>query len=362
MSVMSINIQNLQRWLRTLSQYRFTQKQIYNQLMFHLSSKDTVLSYRPVWLLLYLSDLCPLKCKMCPHHTPEDSSAFQFMHEKKGYMTPELCERIFQRFPEATLVMFAGVGEPMASPYFFDIANLAMKYRKTVNLVTSGVLLNADKAELFGQNPYFRKVSVSLNSDSPEDYESVTNTGSKFFDKAVSAVQDLSRVKQNYNHPMELAVSFVASAQNLHKVRNFIKFADGLGVDTIDIHNYIDFQIVEAPEKQWTKLQPQEEIFAELKKLKRYAETEIRAQVQLPIFPSPERFDKRCEWFFRNLTFDSEGLLGSCGRVMNPQKNYGSLFDEEDIWNNKYMQTMRQAFLESKKKLPSCCYQCVENF
>jgi MoaA/NifB/PqqE/SkfB family radical SAM enzyme len=357
-----MQLQNLGRWSQLLLQYRFTPKQIYNQVKFRFGQKAPILSYRPIWLLLYLSDLCPLRCKMCPHHTPGDASAFQFIHEKGKYITPELCEQIFQKFSEATLVMLAGVGEPMTNPHFFEIASLAAKYRKTINLVTSGVLMDAEKAEKFTQNPYFRKVSVSLNADNPEDYQTVTNTGIKFFEKAVTAVQDLSKVKQKYKHPMEVAVSFVASTQNLPKVKSFIKFADELGVDTIDIHNYIDFQIVETPEQQWTKLQPHIEVLAELKELEDYAQNKIRAQVNLPVFPSSEQFDKRCEWYFRNLAFDSKGVMGSCGRVMNPQASYGSILDEEDIWNNKYMQSMRRAFLEPKKKLPSCCYQCVENF
>lgn len=353
----------LQRWLTLLLQYRFTPTQIHNQIKFRTSEKKAVLPYRPIWLLLYLSDLCPLRCKMCPHHTPGDASSFQFMHEKSGYMKPDLCELIFKKFPEATLVMFAGVGEPMTNPYFFELATLAAKYRKTINLVTSGVLIDPEKVENFVENPYFRKISVSLNADNSTDYRSVTNTDAKFFNKAVTAVRDLVTAKQQHKHPMELAVSFVASTQNLAKAKSFIEFADDLGVDTIDIHNYIDFHIVESPDQQWTRLQSNEEIFKELEDFKKYSEkNKIRAKVNLPIYPSYEKFEKQCEWYFRNLAFDSKGSLGSCGRVMNPQVSYGSIFDEEDIWNNKYMQSMRQSFLEPQRKLPSCCYQCVENF
>jgi MoaA/NifB/PqqE/SkfB family radical SAM enzyme len=354
--------QDLQRWSNLLLQYRFTPHQIYNQAKFRTSKRSAILPYRPIWLLLYLSDLCPLRCKMCPHHTPGDASSFQFLHEKEGYMTPELCEQIFQRFSEATLVMFAGVGEPMTNPHFFEIASLAAKYRKTINLVTSGVLMSAEKVQQFSLNPYFRKISVSLNADNPGDYESVTNTGVIFFEKAVTSVQDLLKAKRKYSHPMEVAVSFVTSNQNISKVKSFIKFADELGVDTIDIHNYIDFQIVEAPDNQWTKLKPDQEVLDQLKDLYDYAQNKIRAKVNLPVFQSAEKFEKRCEWYFRNLAFDSKGVMGSCGRVMNPQGSYGGILDEEDIWNNKYMQSMRRAFLEPDKKLPSCCYQCVENF
>jgi radical SAM protein with 4Fe4S-binding SPASM domain len=353
---------DLKRWSDLLFKYRFTPQQIYNQAIFRTSRKSPILSYRPIWLLLYLSDLCPLRCKMCPHHTPGDSSSFEFMHEKEGYMTPELCEQIFQRFSESTLVMFAGVGEPMTNPHFFEVADLAAKYRKTINLVTSGVLIDDEKIQKFVQNPYFRKISVSLNADNPEDYRNITNTDDRFFAKAVTSIQGLLEARKKNNHPMEIAVSFVASKQSLSKVKNFIKFADDLGVDTIDIHNYIDFKIIETPDNQWTKLNSDSNVLVQLQDLQDYSQRQVRAKVNLPLFPSSEEFGKRCEWYFRNLAFDSKGVMGSCGRVMNPQGSYGNILDNEDIWNNKYMQSMRRAFLQPEKKLPSCCYQCVENF
>lgn len=52
-----VNLKNLK--------YGFSIKQIYNYYLYKKSNKkDTILNYRPIWLLIYVSDLCNLRCEM----------------------------------------------------------------------------------------------------------------------------------------------------------------------------------------------------------------------------------------------------------------------------------------------------------
>ena len=78
-----------------------------------------------------------------------------------------------------------------------------------------------------------------------------------------------------------------------------------------------------------------------------------------------KKFNKnhKCQWFFKNIAFDAAGNLGSCGRVMNPQPEYGSIYSDEDVWNNTYMQELRSTFLDnSSSTLKEVCTKCVENY
>lgn len=349
-------------WVKIYRKFGFTKEQILNRISYQFAKKEPILKYRPLWLLIYVTDLCNLRCKMCPHHTPGDASDFNFMKQTKGTMIPGVFENILDKYPESTLVMFAGVGEPLVNPNFVKLAETAAERKKIINLVTNGVLLDEEKIKKIISTGRFNQVSVSLNAANAEDYNMICNMPEQIFNRVVDNIQTLVRLKKEHNASFEVIVSAVCSNEFLPKVKNFLKFVDALGVDRIDIHNYIDFSIKEDKD-QWTSISSESEIEGKLLELKEFAKKSINAKVNLPKVFKKELFSKKCMWFFKNLAFDAYGNIGSCGRVMNPQPSYGNILkDNNDIWNNNYMTTLRKVFIDKKKKLPSCCYKCVENY
>lgn len=350
--------------LKTYLKFGFTIKQLVNRFNYIFCKKGEILKYRPLWLLIYVSDLCNLRCKMCPHHTQGDASKFEFLKKEKGMLKPESFKIILEKFPQSTLVMFAGVGEPLINPYFLELAGMAVKYKKIINLVTNGTLLDRAKINRIIELRRFNQVSISLNAFNPRDYYNICNMPSEIFWKVINNVKELVRLKkQNKTKAkFEIIVSAVCSQQFLPKVKEFLLFADNLMVDRIDVHNYIDFSILEK-NGQWSPIVIDKQNEDYLQELKYFAEKNIRAKVNLPILLKKENFYKKCEWFFKNLCFDAYGNIGACGRVINPNHEYGNIFNNsEDIWNNLYMRSMRRKFLEPQAELENPCYHCIENF
>ena len=111
--------------------YGFSLKQYFNYFLYKANKKDKcILNYRPIWLLIYVSDLCNLRCEMCPHHSGKEND-FEFLKTLNSkYMSLETLEKIYKRFPEAIFVMLGGVGEPLLHPKFKDIVQLTAKYKK----------------------------------------------------------------------------------------------------------------------------------------------------------------------------------------------------------------------------------------
>ena len=349
---------------KTYFKFGFTTKQIINRLHYSLSKKSEVLRYRPLWLLIYASDLCNLKCKMCPHHTPGDASNFEFLKKEKGIMKPDIFKVILSKFPEATLVMFAGVGEPLLNPCFFELAEMAVKNKKIINLVTNGTLLDRKKINRIIELKRFNQISVSLNASNPQDYNSICNMPNEIFNKVVNNIKELVYLKKQHKNKakFEIIISAVCSQEFLPKIKDFLLFADNLDVDRIDIHNYIDFSITEK-KHQWVTVNTNDKNMRMLKEMERFSQEKIRARVNLPLVFKKGNFCKKCEWFFKNLCFDAQGNVSSCGRVINPNSNYGNLFiDKDDIWNNGYMRRMRNKFLNKNEQLLICCRHCVENY
>lgn len=353
-------IRNFWQKVRSVVHYKPSILQITNHVKYLLSSKNTVLNYRPLWLLIYVSDLCNLKCKMCPHHTPGDASDFEFMKQMYGFMSAEMFTQIVKRFPEATLVMLAWIGEPLLNPDFTKIIRIAKEHKKMINLVTNGVLLSPKMIEEIIENNYFKKISISLNAPNPSEYNKICNVSEKLFETVLQNIRNLALAKKKHNLKMEIAVSAVCSSEFMSMVTEFLTTVEPLWADQIELHNYIDFSIVEKKGIQWTPIEKEKVDPKTYEKIKEAA-SRLRSRVVLPVVKSQKKFTKKCDWYFKNLAFDSNGDMWSCGRVMNPNSSYGNIGDSDDIWNNTYMREMREKFISSTKLLPSCCYKCVEN-
>ncbi len=355
-----MKLQNIPEKINDYIKYGFTKKQVMNHIKYILYKKNSYLNYRPLWLLIYATDLCNLNCKMCPHHTNGNSNDFTFKKENTNSMSLKTFNQILERFPESTLLLLAGVGEPLLNKNIMQFIEIATKKNKTIDLTTNGILLNDDIIQSITTNKRFKKISISLNASNPIDYYNICGKDIVTFNKVVTNIEKLVKAKNATNSKIKIVVSAIGSEQFMPKVKDFIIFTDKLGVDSIDIFNYIDFSIIDK-EEQWSDFS---ERFNDnlLRELYVYVNKKIKANVNLPIIKNKKNFKIKCEWYFKNIAFDAAGNIGSCGRVMNPNKDYGNLIDKNDIWNNQYMKQMRHQFMLDTTSLPNCCNNCIENY
>lgn len=335
--------------------YGFSLIQIINYLKYKISKKNkTILKYKPLWLLIYVSDVCNLKCAMCPHHSGYENN-FEFQKQlNKKYFSLELLEKIYKKFPESIFVMLGGVGEPLMHPQFKEMINLTSKYKKKINIITNGTLLNKEMAEFLIKQKMLNQISISLNASTDEKYNSICGVEKYMFNKTVENIKNLVNLKKKYNSEVEIVVSGVCSHEFIKDSHDFLDFCDKLGVDRIDLHRYIDFNIKDA-------LTDINDFNNEIDELYKYASNNIKTNTNLPHKITKEKYKKNCEWYFKNLAFDAYGNMGSCGRVINPSPEYGNIDDKNDIWNNSYMQEMRRRFRE-EPFVTEYCKKCVENY
>lgn len=330
--------------------YNYKPKQLLNYFKYKIGKKSAILNYRPIWLLIYVSDLCNLRCAMCPHHNGVKND-FDFQKTlTKDFMTPELLTKIYDKFPESVFVMLGGVGEPLLNPYFKELVKITSENRKKMNLITNGVLLDKNIADYLLNNKYVNQISISLNASNSKEYVNICKIDN--FDKVVKNIKYLVKRKKELSSDVEIVVSGVCSHEFLPNAISFLNFCDNLNVDRIDLHRYIDFDIK-------TGIQDIDEMKDDIQKLYNYS-NKMKTKVTLPHSINKDTYEKKCDWYFKNLSFDAKGNVGSCGRVINPDKKYGNINDDEDIWNNKYLQEMRLKFL-GNDIVTKYCQKCVEN-
>lgn len=352
------NINKIIYYHNTLVRFGFTKKQIFNRFLYLVTPKKDFLKYRPIWILLYVSDLCNYRCKMCPHHTGSGKTEFKYLKNNTGFMKPEMVEKILTRFPEATHITLAGVGEPLLNPYFDDIVDIVSREKRAINIVTNGSLLNKKMAEKILSSPYINQISISLNAPDPELFSKVCNVGPEKYDLVLSNIENLVKLKNDAKHQVTIIISAVFSEEYLPLADKFLSKAGSIGVDKIDLHNYIDFKIEDKIDS-WHKIQNSQRNKKIINKLKAQTKN-IKAEVSIPRIYTNSNFNNKCAWFFKNLSFDAQGNMGSCGRVINPNKSYGNINDKDDVWNNKYMRMMRTKFLNNK--IENYCIECTENY
>ena len=152
---------------------------------------------------------------------------------------------------------------------------------------------------------------------------------------------------------MEIVVSAVCSQEYVEKSYDFLKFCDKLGVDRIDLHRYIDFDIHDG-------LTDIDEFNSELANVHAFARDNIKTNTNLPHLITEENYNINCDWYFKNLSIDSFGNIGSCGRVINPSASYGNI-EDNDFWNNSHFVKTRKKFI-NKENPSKYCEKCVENY
>jgi len=334
--------------------------QILNALLYKLSPKREILNYDPVTLIIYPTDRCNYQCPFCPHHTKLPKEKYPYFHEPVEDFTLEKFKQVVDLFPKTILITFAGVGEPLLHPQLFDMADYATSKNMYSQLITNGSLLDDEKIERILNNPNFYSVSVSLNAITPEEYAQSFDGRKEIFEKVVFNIKNLVTKKRERKHPLlEIAVSFVIHKKNISQAKSFVEFSERLGVDRITFLNLIDFGI-SGFEKENQLYEKNLEIKKYFEELKNFVKNR-KIKVDLPVL-FKDKIEKKCQWFFKNLSVDGVGNVGGCGRVMNPRPEYGNVFKEgKNVWNNSYFQKMRKIFISPHEELPECCKNCVEN-
>ncbi|GEM_PF-571858 len=176
------------------------------------------------------TNLCNLKCSMCPvHSSPEGKS-----RRRPGFMDFGLYKNIIRQLPERSKVnlVLHGYGEPLLHPKIADMVSFAKKSGiNDVQFATNGLLLTREKSKGLIDSGLDR-LDVSLDGYLRKEYESI-RIGADF--KAVKEnIFEFLRLRGNKEKPA-LNIRIVKQGGNVKSLGKFIKYwteaADTVTVD-----------------------------------------------------------------------------------------------------------------------------------
>jgi len=167
---------------------------------------------------------CNLDCRTCMRHGWE---------EPLGFMAADLWRKILRELsirPQKPEIFFGGFGEPLAHPEIVGMVAQAKKSGCPVELISNGILLDAEMADSLSQAGLDR-LWVSIDGARPESYADV-----RLADHLPLIMANLERMSA-LSETTRLGISFVAMKRNLADLPAVLELAHGLGADRFSLSN-----------------------------------------------------------------------------------------------------------------------------
>lgn len=287
---------------------------------------------RPYMLLIEPTNLCNLRCPVCPTGGSKCKRA-------KGYINFELYKKIIDELKDYLLsVYLTNYGEPMLNPKIIDMIQYAHAQGIKTNIATNGHFFN-ERAVRDIINSGLDDLSIALDGCDQKTLERY-RVGANF-DKIVEGINLVTKIKKEMNvkHPI-VTLQFIVMKHNEHQIEQIRELARELGVNKLAFKTVWVGDSVEA-----NNLLPTN---------KKYLR---------PIFRDKDvRFDNFCIRLWTESVINWDGKVVPCCYDFYEDCVMGDVQQEKfsNIWNNEKYISFRRSILKNKKKI-SLCATCPVN-
>ena len=179
---------------------------------------------------------CNLRCNHC-------YNAEKYFNEQsevyiENDMNLEQCIRTVECFSGAGFehIHFLG-GEPLASPYIFDVIKYAKKLDMIITINSNACLLTANTQQKLidlGVDQF----AASLDGCTASVNDSIRGNGT--FEKVISNMKQFNELKKRNHSSLETALVFTLTKKNLEELILLHSLAEELGVDLIVLTTFIE--------------------------------------------------------------------------------------------------------------------------
>jgi radical SAM protein with 4Fe4S-binding SPASM domain len=322
----------------------YTPKRIWNYIKIfismHLSKilkKQIIWGYPPL-LMVEPTNICNLKCPMCPSgngdmnrpHGKLDLKQFKTIMDDVG-------DYIYQ-------VQFWNQGEPFINKYFLDM----VRYAKTKGLMTqtstNGHFIRTDEMAEEVILAGLDQIIFSMDGTNQETYEKYRVGGD--YNLVIETLGRLSKAKNNLKSKTPLIeLQFLVFKHNQSEIDNLIQIAKQHKVNRIAFKSA---QIYSADQA--------EEYLPDDEQLTRY-------DYDSESFELKGELKNWCQRLWMNSTINWDGSVSPCCFDKDADNAFGNIFDNNasfsDIWRNQKYMKFRKAVMKDRKTI-DICNNCTE--
>jgi radical SAM protein with 4Fe4S-binding SPASM domain len=196
---------------------------------YHLASSNP----RFMTIVMDISNKCNLRCRMCYF------SFDRYFKVKPVYLLPGQFEKMASvLLPNAAALTLSCGNEPLTSPYFVDILEIASKYRVPhIDFATNGMLLNEEKVEAIIKYGV-TEVLLSVDAARKQTYEHIRRGAN--FDRLIETIKYLVKQKKVLkSQTPRLRFNITLMKTNITQMEELVVLAHELGVSQLDFRHLI---------------------------------------------------------------------------------------------------------------------------
>jgi len=302
--------------------------------------KHSRLISRPIYITVDISNICQLRCPLCP------TGQVLPGREKKN-MSFELFKKIIDELsPYAYGLDLYHWGEPFFNQDIFKMVKYAVDKGLFTNISTNFQILFKGKDFFDLLFCGLHHLIVSLDGSSQESYQKYRIGGD--FQRVVENIKGIIRAKIELKKRFPfVTLQFLVNRHNEHEIDKIKLLAKELQVDQlslspilINIKNDIEF-------KEWL---PQDQ---------RYSCYDYQNRTK-------KKRQNNCNWLWLHAVINPDGGVSPCCHVYHTSTDIGNVVGQNfrAVWNNKFYRDSRR-FLKERRivadsKLP--CYFCLKPF
>lgn len=291
----------------------------------------------PTHLQIEPSNLCNLKCALCPVTEGLNRSSCHMDFNILKKVIDDLGEYVF-------LIVLWDWGEPFLNPRIYDMISYSKeRYIKIVSSTNGHIFAERDHAEQLVRSG-IDSIIFAVDGVSQETYERYRQRGN--LNTVIEGIREVVRAKRSLNSKTPLVnLRLVLMKHNEHEVPRVKELGKRLGVDVVTfktLNPHDDGRII-TNQEYGAEFMPEEPSFQRFKcDLKRHNGTHRR------------RNPCKCLW--NCPTIHSNGEVCLCTFDVDNRYVLGNLEKENlrDIWRGSRYRKLRRQFRENYQNIPLC--------
>ncbi len=321
------------RYRRTLTRQRAWNavKVVVSYLLSRLLGRDVRLG-QPFMLMVEPTNLCNLKCPLCP-------SGNDGLTRQRGIMEFQAFQKILEeQVDHLLLLMLWNQGEPFINKRLNDMVRLAKAHNiATITSTNVHYIRTPEDAEDIVDSG-LDEIIVSMDGVTPESYVTYRVGGN--FDRVLDGIRLLTQAKQNLgvDHPV-VHLQFIIMKHNESEIEAARRLARDLGVDRLSLKTAQVYTDAEAE----TYL-PEDE---------RYSRYTYGAET----LSTKAKITNSCRHLWYSTVINWDGIVSPC--CFDKDAHYGlgdtlngQTFDQ--VWRGKAYTDFRNAILKDRASVPIC--------
>lgn len=194
-----------------------------------IKEKEDFATDLPYIIGLKLTNQCNLRCKHCYEWNEQGYHRHLSKKEQNQELEFELIQKVMDETKEVKSNLYLWGGEPLVYSAFDKISRIVEKDNRITAICTNGILIDKklDDIVRFGKN---LELLIAVDGFE-EDNDALRGKGT--FEKVVRNIKLLLDLRKENIFKGKISIHCVLTGDNLSKIFEFVKYFEGLGVDSV---------------------------------------------------------------------------------------------------------------------------------